>query len=212
MSVIYDVSLTISNGMTVWPGDPGVHVERTLRMEDGAPANVSTIQMGTHTGTHVDAPFHFVPDGKPVDTLPLDILTGPAVVCHLPDAEAIDVTQVQSLDLPAGTQRLLFKTRNSRWWEEGVREFQRDFVALTPDAARWVVDRGIRLVGVDYLSVQRFHDHRPTTHVTLLRAGVVIIEGLNLSKVPAGEYNLYCLPLKLLGADGAPSRAILIER
>ncbi len=211
MKTIYDVSLPISNQMITWPGDPGVNVARTLRMEDGDAANVSAIQMGAHTGTHVDAPFHFIPEGNPVDTLPLDILVGPALVCHLPDADAIDSSHLDALHIPPTTKRLLFKTRNSALWARGIGKFQEDFVALTADAARWVAGRGIRLVGVDYLSVQRFHDQEPATHVTLLRAGVVVIEGLNLSEVAAGEYDLYCLPLKLVGADGAPSRTILVE-
>ena len=210
MRTVYDISLPIHNEMTVWPGDPGVQVGRTLRLEDGDSANVSQIQMGAHTGTHVDAPFHFLPDGPPVDTLPLDVLTGPAVVCHLPDVTAIDSADLEALNLPANARRLLFKTRNSDLWARDERAFREDFVALTPDAARWIVARGIRLVGVDYLSVQRFHDEKPTTHVTLLQAGVIVIEGLNLAAVPPGTYDLFCLPLKLAGADGAPARAILI--
>ncbi len=212
MKTIYDVSLPISNRMITWPGDPGVNVARTLRMEDGDPANVSAIEMGAHTGTHVDAPFHFIPEGKPVDTLPLDVLIGPALVYHLPDVDAIDSAHLDALQIPPTAKRLLFKTRNSDLWARGVDEFQEDYVALTADAARWIAERGVRLVGVDYLSVQRFHDQEPATHVTLLQAGVVVIEGLNLSEVAPGAYDLYCLPLKLVGADGAPSRTILIER
>lgn len=211
MRTIYDISLPIHNDMPVWPGDPGVQVERTSRLEDGDSANVSGIRMGAHTGTHVDAPYHFLADGRPVDTLPLDVLTGPAIVCHLPGVTAIDSADLEALNLPANARRILFKTRNSDLWARDERAFREDFVALTPGAACWIVARGIRLVGVDYLSVQRFRDEKPTTHVTLLQAGVIVIEGLNLAAVQPGTYDLFCLPLKLVGADGAPARTILIE-
>jgi arylformamidase len=159
-------------------------------------------------GTHVDAPFHFISGGDPVEAMPLDVLMGPAVVTYLPEVAAVTATDLEALDLPAGVQRLLLRTRNSKLWTTGVEEFQPDFVALTVDAAQWVVQRGIRLLGVDYLSVQRFDDG-PEVHQILLEARVVIVEGLNLAGVEPGEYELICLPLKLTGAEGAPARAVL---
>ena len=211
MSKIYDVSLTISPDMATWPGDSGVALDCTSKIEEGAEANVSSIAMGVHTGTHVDAPWHFISDGSTVETLELDILTGPVQVVHLPDtAGAITTEVLDGLDIPANTIRLLFRTRNSYYWKENPGTFQQDFVAIQPDAARKLVDMGIRLVGVDYLSVAPYHDAIPT-HQVLLQAGMILVEGLNLGAVEAGEYILYCLPLKLGGSDGAPARVILVE-
>jgi arylformamidase len=157
-----------------------------------------------HTGTHIDAPLHHLPDGLSAADISLDALIGPAVVVDLSEIDVVTAETLERLNLSASTQRLLLRTRNSRLWVEGVREFRTDYVALTADAAQWIVDHGIRLIGMDYLSVQRYHDG-PETHLILLRAGVVIVEGLNL----AGEYELICLPLRLVGAEGAPARAIL---
>ncbi len=210
MSIIYDISLTVSPKIPVWPGDPQVVLERTAKMEEGSPCNISMMQMGVHTGTHVDAPYHFLPEGAAVDSLPLDALVGPAQVVELPETvEQIDAAAVEQAGIQPGVQRVLFKTRNSRLWVEHPGEFQRDFAAILPDAAELLVKLGIRLVGVDYLSVAPFSDGVPT-HRILLRAGMVALEGLNLNQVPAGNYTLVCLPMKLAGADGAPARAILI--
>lgn len=209
---IYDVTLPVYPGMIVWPGDAGVRLMPTSRMADGDDHNVSELSLGVHTGTHVDAPYHFLADGVTVEQLPLDALVGPAIVAHLPDVAAITAADLEALHPPTETQRLLFKTRNSDLWARGEIAFQMDYVALTPDAARWVVERGMRLVGVDYLSVDGFHSQDHPVHRTLLRAGVVIVEGLDLRGVEAGVYELYCLPLKLAGADGAPARVILIRR
>lgn len=166
--------------------------------------------MDIHAGTHVDAPWHFIPDGKTVETLDLNVLMGPAMVAHLPGVDSVGPEDLDSLDLPKETERLLLRTRNSLLWEAEEGEFQKDFVALTLDAARWVAERGIRLVGVDYLSVQRFNDP-PDTHEVLLAAEIIILEGLDLSRVSSGWYDLYCLPLKLVGAEGAPARAVLVR-
>jgi arylformamidase len=164
-----------------------------------------------HVGTHVDAPHHFMNDGRTVEQLPLDVLAGPCYVVQLPDGvEAITAEALEGTSLPADTTRILFGTSNSRFWSQGEARFQEDFVAVTEDGAEWLVQRGVRLVGVDYLSVAPYGDSLPT-HRTLLKAGVVVVEGLDLSAVPRGFYELYCLPLKLLGADGAPARAILVR-
>jgi len=209
MVEILDISVGLSDRLPTWPGGVGFHLERTQQIEqDGV--NVSKIESCVHVGTHVDAPSHFVAGGNTVEDLSLQVLMGPAAVVSVPEASSITADLLDSLAVPPGTKRLLFKTKNSELWTRGVREFKRDYVALTADAARWVVDRDIRLVGVDYLSVQRFQDS-PLTHEILLKAGVIIVEGLNLAKVEPGEYELACLPLKIIGSEGAPARAVLMR-
>jgi arylformamidase len=208
---IYDVSVLISPTLPVWPGDPQITLERISKIEQGANANVTYLSLSAHVGTHVDAPYHFLGDEHPtVDQLSLAMLTGRAYVLRIPDDVKVITAEVLSkVDLPSRTRRLIFKTHNSTYWAEDPLIFREDFVGLSPDGARYLVDRGIRLVGIDYLSIAPFHEGRPT-HEILLGAGVVIVEGLNLSEVAPGRYTLYCLPLKLAGADGAPARAILI--
>jgi arylformamidase len=209
---IFDISLTISPDLPVWPGDPRIELKQVESMDAGADANVSHLSAGVHVGTHVDAPHHFLNDRRTVESLPLDVLTGPCYVTQLPDGiEAITAEALEGISLPAGLTRVLFGTRNSRLWVRGETEFQEDFVAVTEDGAEWLVERGIQLVGVDYLSVAPFNDSIPT-HTTLLDAGVIVVEGLDLSAVPRGFYELYCLPLKLQGAEGAPARVILVQQ
>ena len=208
MADYLDISLTISPDLPRWPGSPPVELSRRRDMARGDPVNDSTLVCGVHTGTHVDAPLHFLAGGADVTHLALDVLIGPAVVAALPDLDSITAGDLEALNLPADSQRLLLRTRNSEYWRRGDREFCPDFVALTADAAHWVVARGIRLIGVDYLSVQIFRGD-PQTHIALLQAGVVIVEGLNLARVAPGACELICLPLKLAGAEGAPARAVL---
>lgn len=205
----YDITLTISPDLPTWPGDPGVELERVEKIEDGSNANVSRVEMSVHTGTHVDAPFHFLQDGTTVDKLNLSLLTGRAYVLHLPDVEVITAAVLEEAQIPPRTRRVLFKTRNSDFWAKKEPDFQTDFVGLSEDGAEYLVRRGVKLVGVDYLSVAPFKNSRPT-HEKLLEAGVVIVEGLDLSEVSQGRYTIYCLPLKLANSDGAPARAILI--
>ncbi len=208
---IYDISLMVTPGMTVWPGDPQVQLERVSKMEEGASSNVSRLSMSVHTGTHVDAPHHFVHGSKTVEQLDLDALVGPAQVVEIPhEANVIDAELVAGLSLERGAPRLLFKTRNSLIWQRGERAFQKDFVAIDASGAAALVELGIRLVAIDYLSVAPFAEGAPT-HVALLKAGMVLLEGVDLSQVPAGRYTLVCLPLKLGGAEGAPARAVLME-
>ncbi len=212
--IYHDLSLPICGRLPVWPGDPPVSVVRTSKMEAGDPANVSRLDLGSHTGTHIDAPLHFEPSGAPVDALPLDVLIGPARLVELDVPEKISRADVASLDL-LGVRRILFKTRNCEAWREmmepssGPAAFRTDYVYLAEDAALWLVERGIRLVGVDYLSVESFHNKSFSTHHALLRAGVVILEGLNPLGVPAGDYDLIALPLRIAGCDGSPARVIL---
>ncbi len=209
---IYDITLTISPDMPVWPGDPAVALEQVESMDNGAEYNMTRLAMSVHAGTHVDAPHHFLNDRRTVESLPLEVLTGPCYVLQLPDdVDEITAEVLERTPLPDGAERLLFGTRNSRWWAQGVNEFQTDFVAISEDGVRWLVERGVKLVGVDYLSVAPYHQSVPT-HRVLLEAGVVALEGVNLSQVPRGFYELCCLPLKLAGSDGAPARAILVAR
>lgn len=208
---IHDISLGISPGMVVWPNNPGVELERVNRIEDGANSNVSRLALGVHTGTHLDAPVHFVPGATGVEALPLEVLIGRCLVVHLPRTRRITATDLSAAGIAANTRRLLIKTRNSAYWARGDSEFHTDFVAIDPAGAQWLVDRGLELVGVDYLSVAPWKESRPT-HQILLNAGVVVVEGLDLAKVKPGRYELTCLPLKLIGSDGSPCRAILVER
>ncbi len=205
----YDISLTVSPALPVWPGDPPIEFSPLSQIADGESANVTHISMCVHAGTHIDAPLHFLVEGNAVDELDLRLLMGRAFVLHLPDADLITADVLRQAEIPPRTRRLLFKTRNSEWWAAGHTAFRDDYVALSADAAEYLVGRGVKVVGVDYLSVAPFHDTVPT-HQILLGGGVVIIEGLNLSGVSEGRYTLYCLPVKLLGTDGAPARAVLV--
>lgn len=207
-----DVSVEVYDQLPVWPGSPAIQFERSLALDSGDIANDTTLNFSVHTGTHIDAPLHFFPNGKSVDQISLDTLIGPAYLAEVPkDAESITLTVLEQLALPDGVRRLLLKTRNSNLWISGVQEFEPDFVALTVEAAQWVVNRGIEVIGIDYLSIQRFCDG-PETHQILLGAEVVVIEGLNLSQVLPGQYDLFCLPLKLKGIEGAPARVVLKSR
>ncbi len=203
--MIYDISLPISNDLPVWPGDPTVRIVR----DDSLPA-VSEITLSSHTGTHVDAPAHFIAGGATVDQLPLDALVGPAWVVYLPGPGPITADQLAAADIPDGPIRLLLRTdnsgRNALVWA-----FETDFVALAPDAADWLLARGIRLVGIDAPSIEPLITRGDPVHHTLLGAGVVIVENLDLTDVAPGAYRLACLPLRIVGGDGAPARAILIR-
>jgi len=210
MTKIYDISLPISSQLPTWPGDPIVKLGRVQEIESGDDFNVTHMAMSVHTGTHVDAPNHIFSNGVPIDKVKLNSLNGPAHVVDFPETDLITSRNLEAAHLPSHAQRALFKTRNSRLWERGDEEFHPDFVALSPDAAKYLVDRGIKLVGVDYLSVAPFTEPKPT-HEILLKAGVIIVEGLDLSKVKPGTYTLHCLPLKIIGAEGAPARAILLS-
>ena len=208
MPTIYDISAPIEPGLHTWPGDPPLILERYLKMEHGDPVNATRFGASVHIGTHIDAPWHFLADGATIDAIPLEQLIGPAEVVDLTHAQAITAEVLEAAAIPQDAQRLLFKTRNAALWERPT--FQEDFVAVTADGAQWLVEHSVRLVGIDYLSIAPFYDPVPT-HQILLRAGVVIIEGLYLNAVPAGHYTLYCLPLRLQGAEAAPARAILIR-
>lgn len=211
MSKYIDISLPLSPDSVCWPGSPSPRFEHRLDMSHGDIATDSNVFFNVHTGTHVDAPSHFVAEGRTVDLLSLDAMIGPARVVQIPGGvSAITAAELTKLNLPSDTERLLFRTSNSDHWLKNCNTFQTDFVALTADAAEWIVSRGIRLVGIDYLSIQRYADG-PKTHQILLEAGVVIVEGLNLSAISSGVFELICLPIKLQGMEGAPARVVLRE-
>jgi arylformamidase len=206
---LYDISLDISPEMPVWPGDPPVILERISKMSQGANSNVSRLSCAVHIGTHVDAPVHFIDGAEGVETLPLRVLTGRAYVVHLPQATVLDEATLEEAGIPPRTRRVLFRTSNSDFWARGEREFQPDFVAVNASGASWLARKKVQLVGVDYLSVAPYKEsYEP--HRILLENGVVVVEGLDLSEVSQGRYTLYCLPLKLVGSDGSPARAILV--
>jgi arylformamidase len=205
----YDISLTISPDIPTWPGDPDVVLERISSIENGDEANVTRLSMSVHTGTHVDAPSHFLRRGRTVDKMILKTLTGRAFVLDLSDVDLVTASVLEEAELPPRTRRVLLKTKNSQLWARGEKQFQRDYVGVSQDGAQYLVDRGVQLVGVDYLSVAPYEDTLQT-HQILLNAGVVVVEGLDLSSVSDGRYNLYCLPIKLAGCEGAPARAILV--
>lgn len=197
------------NGGLVYPGNPAIEIAPQQSIAQGATANVSSVFFGSHTGTHVDAARHFFDDGETVDQLPLDRLIGRATVLEF----AEDVMQIGAQELDGqpleGARRVLLKTRNSALLEQA--EFKRDYTFLAPDGAELLAERGVELVGIDYLSIEQFRSGHHRTHRTLLERRIVIVEGLQLGGVAPGVYDFICLPLKLAGMDGAPARAVLLE-
>jgi arylformamidase len=207
---IIDVTLPIRPGMLTYPGDPVVSVERTSDMQHGDVSNLSVISMSTHTGTHVDPPLHFVDGGAPIDRVPLDTLVGEALVVDMRGHHEIGATELERLELPADVTRLLFLTDWSARWGEAAAAFPNDATCVTAEGAGWLISRGIRLVGTDFLSIEAADDPAFPVHRGLLGANVVIVEGLDLRDVPAGRYTLWCLPLRILDGDGGPARAVLV--
>jgi arylformamidase len=207
---IFDISLLVSPDLPVWPGDPRVVLEQLSSMDAGAHDNVSRLICSVHSGTHVDAPHHFLNDHRTVENLSLDVLVGPALVIEFPqEVDLITADNLENSAIPSGTTRLLLKTHNSKLWEKHSGEFSKDFVGVSEDGARWLVGAGMKLVGIDYLSIAPF-SQGTLIHRELLKPGMILLEGLDLSAVSPGIYELFCLPLKLSGSDGAPARAILI--
>lgn len=207
---IYDITLTITPTLPVWPGDPPVRLTQPSHLERGDICTITRLDMGAHTGTHLDAPAHFIRGGATAESLSLDVLIGPALVVDARGRGHVTANVLETLAIPPGVQRLLLHTDNSAIWQRGEMAFVEQFTAIAADGAQWLVDHGIRLVGIDYLSVGSFDDGIPT-HQILLDAGVIAVEGLNLSAIEPGDYQLICLPIKLGGSDGAPCRAVLIE-
>lgn len=210
MSRCWDITLPFGVGVPAWPGEPAPQITRLADMGKGDPCNVTRMDFVVHYATHLDAPVHFIPGGADVASLDLALLMGPCHVARLDDrVKSIGPAELETLEIPDGCLRLLVRTGNSRLWDTPAHVFRPDFVAFTPEGAQWLVNRGIKLVGIDYLSVQRFHDPDPATHKILLGAGVIAVEGLDLRGIEPGAYHLTCLPLKLIGADGSPCRVVL---
>ena len=209
MPRIIDISTPVVNGGLVYPGNPAIEIVPQQEIAKGASANVSSVLFGSHTATHVDAAKHFFDDGEPVDVLPLERLIGRATVLEF----AEDVMQIGAKELDGqpleGARRVLLKTRNSALLELG--EFTRNYTFLAPDGAELLAERGVELVGIDYLSIEQFRSGHHRTHRTLLERRIVIVEGLQLGGVAPGVYDFICLPLRLAGIDGAPARAVLLE-
>jgi arylformamidase len=202
-----DISVPIYSGMVHWPDNPPVKIERIMDLAHGDAANVSKIELGAHTGTHMDAPRHFLAEGVGLDEMPLDATVGPARVIQIEHPQAILPAELEAHNLQAG-ERVLFRTQNSeRCWKND--QFVEDFVYISAAASQYLVDRRVRTIGIDYLSVGGYVYDGVDTHRILLSAGIWLIEGLNLSAVKPGMYELICLPLRVAGADGAPARAIL---
>jgi arylformamidase len=205
----FDISVPVADQGLVYPGNPEIHITPHSEVSKGASSNLSLLSFGSHTGTHVDAPKHFFDAGSSVDRLPLNALIGPAQVIAFPDdvmGVTADHLKQHKLD---GEERVLIRTRNSGFIKE--REFHEDFTYLAPDGAEYLSNIGVKLVGVDYLSVEQFHSGHHRTHRTLLERGIVIVEGLDFSDITPGEYAFCCLPLRLEGLDGAPARAVLMR-
>ena len=210
MSRIYDVSLPVRSGGLIYPGNPEIVIEPQQAISRGAGANVSRISFGSHTGTHVDAAKHFFDHGQTVDQIELTKLIGPAILIAVDDGLAsVTADDLKRHDIGTHT-RVLIRTRNSSYNTEI--EFRQDYTFLAPDGAEYLVNKGVELVGVDYLSVEQFHSGHHRTHLTLLGKSIVIVEGLNLKGIEPREYEFICLPLRLEGLDGAPARAVLIDK
>jgi arylformamidase len=207
---IFDISVPVVAGGTVYPGNPEIRIEPASEVSKGGSSNVSRLSFGSHTGTHVDAMKHFFDGTATVDQLPLESLMGPATVIAFPDSVMSVTAEHFKKHKLKGVKRLLIRTRNSGFIKDGT--FHPDYTFVAPDGAEHLVKLGVKLVGVDYLSVEQFHSGHHKTHRTLLGKDIVIVEGLDLSAVKPGKYDFYCLPLRLAGLDGAPARAVLVKK
>ncbi|MCB0643291.1 MAG: cyclase family protein [Phaeodactylibacter sp.] len=208
MGQLIDISVTLDEQLPVWPDSHGVHISLLMDMAAGEEANVSRLDIDVHSGTHIDAPRHFLRDGAYTHEIPLEKTVGHCQVLDMRGKDRITADDLQHAALQPGIEKILFKTDNSEKWRDPHHTFDPNFCALTADAAQWVVDRGIHLTGIDYHSIQLFYDSMET-HRILLRAKVVILEGLNLLNVDPGTYKLLCLPLKVHGVEGISARAVL---
>jgi len=208
MIELIDISVPLHPGLPVWPGSHGVHISRLMNVADGDIANVSRLDIDVHSGSHIDAPLHFLDDGDTTDEIPLEKFVGPCFVADFRGLTRITAADLEAAGIPPGTQRLLLKTSNSDFWQDFAQPFRTDFCALTLDGAQWVADQGMFLVGIDCHSIQLYDDPFDT-HIVLLERKIVIVESLNLRDVAPGLYELLCLPLRVRGLEGVPVRALL---
>ena len=206
----YDVSVAVVNGMVTWPSDPPVKLtpQSHPSRDQSHTVRLTNVELGSHTGTHIDAPWHMLDGGRRLNQIPLETLIGPASVLEFPRVRSIRRSDLESWP-PGNHERLLFKTDNSRHWSDG--RFYESFVYLEPDAAEFLVQHNVKLVGIDYLSIDRFKSENHPVHRILLQKNIVIVEGLNLSSVPVGSYHMIALPLNLQDVDGAPARVVLMD-
>ncbi|MSR87957.1 MAG: cyclase family protein [Candidatus Zambryskibacteria bacterium] len=207
---IIDISVTIDQHLPLWPNSSGLCLTPIARIGKKSLFNETHIEMNAHIGTHIDAPLHFIDKGVSIDKSLLDTFIGPAVVVDLLKSKEITVKDLETLHLPKGVKRILFKTSNSKLWKNKVKKFKKDYVGLTAGAATWLVKRGVKLVGIDYLSIAKMSE-AVEVHRILLRKNVYILESINLTGVKPGTYELISLPLKISGAEAAPVRAILLK-
>ena len=207
---IIDITIPLSERTPVWEGDKGISINLVAKIGEGSDFNVSRIELGVHAGTHIDSPFHLLDGGNTVDQIPLETLIGKVQVVQVPlDYDVINEKCLEAIDLDPTVDRILFKTSNSNYWEKDPYAFNKEFVALNTDGAQYLENLGIRLVGVDYFSVSAYDDLK-LPHVILLEHGIVLLENIDLRNVAPGFYTLVCLPIKLIGTDGAPVRAVLM--
>jgi arylformamidase len=207
---IYDVTVPLRPGMATYGGtEPGPELTFHSLIRNGDSANVSALSLGSHTGTHVDSPDHFLDNKITVEQMPLESMIGPAYVAQFDVDAHITVSDLERAGIPGGTTRLLAKTPNGRFWDDDA--FHPEFIGFADEAGDWLVQRGMALVGIDYMSIEKFHSPTHEVHLALLRKNVVIVEGLDLRAVEPGEYWMVCAPLKVVGGDGAPARVYLIE-
>jgi len=207
----YDITVPLTNEMPTYPGDPGIQIGDWFTLANGDAANVTYVRLGAHTGTHVDAPAHFIEGATRVEALQLEVLIGKAQVIAVPEA-LLSINKIFVAEqLKPNITRLLFRTRNSAFWHDNSMQFRQDFTYLESEAAHFLVQQGVQLVGIDYLSIEQFGQKKHETHLALLSEGVVILEGLDLSGVPPGLYELICLPMRIRSGkgDGSPARAVL---
>lgn len=208
---IIDISVLVDDKVTIWPGNKHPQLKRVSNMKKGDAHNETSLEMNVHTGTHIDAPLHFLSNGKSTSQIDLKTFIGSVLVIDLSHVKEITSRDLDKIKLPRGTTRLLFKTSNSLFWDKNNSNFKKNYVGITPDAARWVVKRKFKLVGIDYLSVAKFEDAREV-HCILLGKGIAILEGINLTNVQEGEYQLICFPIKIAKAEAAPVRAVLLTK
>jgi arylformamidase len=208
---IHDISIPIGPLTPKWPGDPDIILERTSKTSDGERGNVARLEIGTHSGTHVDPPAHFFDGTATVDRLDLNMLCGPAFVAEIKSTDSVGREDFEAARVPPGVRRLLLKTSNSTKNLLSNKDFQSNFVNISPEGARWVVDHGVQLIGIDYLSVEAHEYANCDTHRVLLGNRLIILEGIDLSVIDPGHYTLFCLPLKIARGDGAPARVVLVE-
>jgi arylformamidase len=213
MPIYHDITVPLVPGTPLWPGDGGLQVNTVGSIANGDEANVSRVCFSTHSATHVDAPFHFIQDGKKLWEIPIDTLVGPCWVAEFPEQNSIDESDLEAI-VPPGVERLLLKTTNSAHWENKRPDFDEDYAHITCAAAEWCVRRGIKLIGIDYLSVESFRNYSsegPGVHLALLGNDIIILETINLTGIASGAYQLVCLPLLVGNGDGAPARCVLVE-